>query len=397
MPALWNTGSAVNPRAVLISSSLYRRLDYGRNHPLGIPRVSLLLDLIRSFDAIRDDEYLQARNATVDELCGYHDAAYVRAVKDCEQRRRIAKPYRKRYNIGNFENPWIEGIFTIPSITAGASIQGAEQVLQGKSAFNPAGGMHHAGRDRARGFCFFNDAVLGVLRLLKAGLRILYLDIDAHFADGVVSFFRDDARVLSVSIHMDTAYAYPRKGGGIEERGDRNTVVNLPLPAGVNDGEYRLILDRLWPRLFASFEPEAVVLQAGVDTLGPDPLGKFRISTQLFLEAVQRTLDFSPRHVNGVPRLLVLGGGGYHPITIARAWTGLWGLISGRNLPETIPPAGQQILRSVDWEPDDNGDDLEMLFQRRLDTPMEGPIRQTVRDRLSRLMDTHPLLSGNRS
>ncbi|MFO8154724.1 MAG: acetoin utilization protein AcuC, partial [Thiohalospira sp.] len=221
--------------AVFIGASRYRRHSYGSNHPLGIPRVSLTWDVIRAYGAITEGEFLQARKAADFELHGFHTPAYISALKRCEALGKVTDRYRKAHNLGNFENPWFPGFFTTPATATGSSVQGAEQVLAGRMAFNPAGGMHHAAPDQARGFCYLNDPVLGIQRLRRDGLRVLYLDIDAHHGDGVEAAFADDPEVVTCSLHMDTDYAYPFKGGTIGDTGPLHNAVNLPLPKGTND------------------------------------------------------------------------------------------------------------------------------------------------------------------
>jgi acetoin utilization protein AcuC len=381
-------------KASLIASSRFRRHSYGANHPLGIPRVSLTLDLIHSYGALTPGERVEARAATPRELEAFHSRAYVSAMQRCEALGKVLDRYRRAHNIGNFENPWFPGFFRIPAAAAGASIQGAEQVLAGRIAFNPAGGMHHATADGARGFCFFNDAVLGILRLRRAGLRVLYVDIDAHHGDGVEQAFRDDPGVMTFSVHMDTAYAYPHAGGGLADSGSLGNAVNLPLPAGINDTEYRHAFETAWPAVRQASRADAVVLQAGTDMLMPDPLGKFRTSTQLFLEVVARIHADCPSHPDGTPRLLVIGGGGYHPLALARCWTGVWGVLSGRCLPGAIPHAGRDLLRAVEWELDEDASHYPGLFLSRLDSPCEGPIRPEVRTRVTQLLTEHPRLAA---
>ncbi len=380
--------------AVIFGAPLFRRHSYGKNHPLGIPRVALTLDLIRSFGAIEDGEYIESRQATVEELGRFHKRDYIEAVRECEKTRRISASYREKYNFGNFENPWFEGFFTTPATAAGASIQGAEQVIGGRVAFNPAGGMHHAMPGRARGFCFFNDGVLGVMRLRSEGMKVLYIDLDAHLPDGVVHAFRDDPGTVVASIHMDTSYAYPFEGGRIRDRGAHDNLVNLPLPKGINDSEYRAAFKQVFPRLFRRFRPDAVVLQSGTDIIFSDPLGKFEVSTQLFLEAVRTVTGLCPENENGIPRLLVIGGGGYHPLALARCWAGMWGLISGRNLPVKLPEKGSEILAGVEWDDDEEEDYYGNFFISRLDEPREGEVREDVLERIDALIRTHPLL-GN--
>jgi acetoin utilization protein AcuC len=380
-------------KAVLIAARS-RRSSYGSNHPLAIPRVSLTLDLIESCGALSEDEFLPARKALPSELEWFHAGDYIRALQRCEVLERPFDRYRRRYHIGTLENPYFPGLFSIPATAAGASVQAAEEVLAGRIAFNPAGGMHHAMPEQARGFCFFNDPVLGILRLRGSGLRVLYLDIDAHHGDGVEYAFRNDPNVLTVSLHMDTGYAYPFRGGRSEDTGRFANACNLPLPSGVNDTEYRLAFGAIWPEVLSRFAPDAVVLQAGTDILYPDPLGKFHISTQLFVEVVERVVADCPCHPDGTPRLLVMGGGGYHPIALARCWLGVWGVLSGRELSIEIPEEGQALLRAVRWDRDEDEDYYPSLFARRLDVAREGPVREEVKTRVQRLLMGHPLFKA---
>jgi acetoin utilization protein AcuC len=387
---------ATGTAAVLIADERFRRHSYGKNHPLGIPRVSLLLDLIRSYGAIGHEEYLPAREATAPELEGFHAPDYIEAIRACQSAGNIAPETRKRYGIGTFENPWFPDFFTLPALAAGGSVQGAEEVLAGRTAFNPAGGMHHAMPDRARGFCFFNDAVLAILRFRREGFRIVYVDMDAHHCDGVEYAFRNDPEVLTVSIHMDTRYAYPFKGGGIRDIGGRGNAVNLPLPQRVNDTEYRFAASIL-PEAVTAFAPDAVVLQAGTDILSADPLGKFDVSNRCFLEIAEMVIRLSPASASGTPRLLAIGGGGYHPLALARCWTGVWGLLSGRSIPALLPAEGSGILRQVDWDDDREEGPCIDFFTSRIDPRREGPMRPEIELRIRELRETHPLFGRKRS
>ncbi len=124
----------------------------------------------------------------------------------------------------------------------------------------------------------------------------------------------------------------------------------------------------------------------------PDPLGKFSISTQLFVELVERVLEAGPCHVDGTPRLLVLGGGGYHPLMLARCWTGVWAALSGRALPLGLPPRGRALLEAVDWDMDEEDEEYyASLFESRCDPGREGALREDVGRRLDMLRRTHPL------
>ena len=368
-------------RAVFIAGPHYRRPSYGRNHPLAIPRVSLAYDVIEAYDALTPEEYIRSRPASVAELTRFHTRDYVNALKRTEAFGRVRATDRARHDIGTIENPYFPGIFYTPALATGGSLQAAEAVLSGSHAFSPAGGMHHAVPDAARGFCYFNDVVLAIIRLRDEGLRVLYLDIDAHHGDGVEQAFWDDAGVLTLSLHMDTAYAYPFKGGRLQDQGGPKAlgfVLNVPLPRETCDQEYRAVFDHVWQPVVERFRPDVVVLQAGTDALFVDPLGRFRLSTAGFLSVVEQVMAV------GVP-VLATGGGGYHPLLLARAWAGVWGLLSGRALPVALPEGASHALRAAGWDEDEDEPYYENLFRDRLEYGEERPVRPVIGELLAML------------
>ncbi len=361
-------------KATLINAVTRRQRPYRSNHPLAIPRTALAIDLIRAYGAVDDGELVSGRVAEVEELGWFHTGDYIAALQAAEANGRLRDGDRERFQLGTVENPYFDHLFTIPALATGGSIQAAEAVIAGRVAFNPAGGMHHARAGAAHGFCYFNDPVLAVLRLKRAGWRVLYVDIDAHHGDGVEEAFRNDPEVFTLSLHMDTAYAYPYRGGRLEDQGSeagRRTTMNVPLPAGTHDAEYRLLFDAVWQPVLDKFAPDAVVLQAGTDAIARDPLGKLALSTEGFLGIVRTVIETAPRHADGTPRLAVTGGGGYHPLLVARAWTGLWALLSERDLPVQIPAAGAEVLRAAGWQLDEDEPYFERLFATRFDQ-LEG-------------------------
>ncbi|HKJ87334.1 MAG TPA: acetoin utilization protein AcuC, partial [Gammaproteobacteria bacterium] len=188
--------------AVFFGAARYRRPSYNDNHPLGIPRVSLTVDLLQAYGALPGEEYRESRQAADYELGWFHTSEYLRAARRIEASGRTSAEDRQRYNLGNLENPTFAGFYTTAAIATGASIQAAEEVIAGRIGFNPAGGMHHAAAHQARGFCYFNDPVLGILRLRQEGWRVLYVDLDAHHGDGVEEAFAEDPEVFTLSLHM---------------------------------------------------------------------------------------------------------------------------------------------------------------------------------------------------
>lgn len=369
-------------KATLINAVTRRQRPYRNNHPLAIPRTALAIDLIRAYDALNDDELLAGRVAEVEELAWFHTRDYIAALRAAEVNGRLQDGDSERYQLGTVENPYFDHLFTIPARATGGSIQAAEEVIAGRIAFNPAGGMHHARPASAQGFCYFNDPVLAILRLKQAGWRVLYVDIDAHHGDGVEAAFLDDPEVLTLSLHMDTAYAYPFRGGKLADCGNEtgnHATLNIPLPQATHDTEYRLLFDAAWEPVLEKFRPDAVVLQAGTDMLAADPLGKLKILTECFLDIVKKIVATAPHHADGTPRLLVTGGGGYHPLLLARAWAGLWALLSGRELPESIPAAGAAVLHGAGWNLDEDEPYFSKLFASRFDHPEPEEISHQIR------------------
>jgi len=380
---------AASRPAVFVGAAHYRRPSYGHNHPLAIPRVSLAFDVITAYGALDREEFVPSRAASVTELAGFHTRAYISALSRAEAFGRVRTEDRERHKLGTLENPYFPGMFYTPALAAGGSILAAQAVLGGRNAFSPAGGMHHAIPDEARGFCYVNDIVLAILVLRAAGRRVLYVDIDAHHGDGVEAAFWNDPSVLTMSFHMDTAYAYPFKGGGVQDDGGPDapgSALNVPLPKGVHDSEYRRVFDALWVPIVERFRPDVIVLQAGTDALRGDPLGRFCLSTAGFLDIVERVVSA------GLP-VLATGGGGYHPLLLARAWTGVWAVLSGRDLPVALPETAAAALRAVGWDEDEEEPYYEDLFRDRLEAGAVLPVRPIIEELLASLAH-HPAVKG---
>jgi acetoin utilization protein AcuC len=239
----------------------------------------------------------------------------------------------------------------------------------------PGGGTHHGLPDRANGFCYLNDPVLGILHLKARGLsRIAYVDIDAHHSDGVELAFAGDPAVRMISVHEENRWPFT---GRLEDDGGGNAF-NLPVPKGLNDSEMRLVLEELILPLISEFRPEIIVLQAGADALLEDPLSRLALSNNAHLAILRALRPLSPR-------FLLLGGGGYNPWSVGRAWTALWGALSGQEMPDRLPPEAEGVLAALHW----NGGarpppDLALLVTL-VDVPRDGPVRPELRDRLRRL------------
>ena len=185
-----------------------------------------------------------------------------------------------------------------------------------------------AGRTGPAGFCYFNDPVFSIMTFLDQGIeRVLYVDLDAHHGDGVQDAFAEDPRVLTVSIHEEKRWPH---SGLVEDRAD-GAARNLPVPAGFNDSELEYLMDQAVLPLADRFDPQALVITCGADGLEGDPLSRLALSNVGLWPAVEKLVDCCDRTV-------VLGGGGYNPWTVVRCWGGLWGRLSGRQIPAVLPP-----------------------------------------------------------
>jgi acetoin utilization protein AcuC len=372
------TGMARGGRAVLIGSDIYRSSKHAPSHPLAIPRVSLAIDLCCALGWLPEACYVESPQASDDELCRFHDPTYVAAVRRCERRQHADAEDRARFNLGVNGNPVYAEMFRRPATACGASVAGARRLETGGIVFNPAGGTHHGLAAKASGFCIFNDPVLAILAFLDAGLtRVFYLDVDAHFGDGVQIALADDPRVFTLSIHeggrwpMGREDSWTARPGGAFDRGGGHAR-NLPVPRDLNDSEMAFLVERTVLPAIEAFAPEAIVVQCGADALADDPMTKLSLSNRALWRVVADVRGLAPR-------LLVLGGGGYNPWSVARCWAGVWAELRGTAVPGRLPAGAESLLRAVRWPHRRGRDPAERWFTTLADPPNEGAVRDEVR------------------
>jgi acetoin utilization protein AcuC len=240
---------------------------------------------------------------------------------------------------------------------------------EGGIVYNLGGGMHHAMAARASGFCYLNDAVLGLLAWREAGIApILYVDIDAHHGDGVEAAFADDPAVFTLSVHEGDRWP----GTGIIEDTAGGTAMNLPMLDGLNDSEMRYVLETAIMRVVDRIKPAAIMLQGGADALEEDPLANLSLSNNAHWEVVA-TL------ARAAPRFVLLGGGGYNPWTVARCWAGAWATLNGWEIPDRLPEGAEAVLRALTLNRAAGRNPPGHLFTTLRDAPREGPVRLETR------------------
>jgi len=328
-------------RTALVYSEEWRRFDYGPAHPLRMERLGLTWRLMEAYGlgSGLKLKVLTPESAPVEAITRFHTREYVEVLRAVSAGDWV--PHAARYGLGAGDNPIFPGLWEAAELTAGGSLLAAQLVLDNEvtRAFHFAGGLHHAMPDRASGFCYVNDAVVAIQALRRKDWKVAYVDIDAHHGDGVQYAFYDDPRVLTISSHERGDRLFPGTGF-VEEMGEGEGLgysVNLPLQPYTDDLVYEPAFEAVVPPLLRAFEPDAVVLQLGIDSHRTDPLTHLAWTVQGFAKITARLLELSPR-------VVALGGGGYDLPNVARAWTAAWAAMNGVELPVEIPRACHKDL-----------------------------------------------------
>jgi acetoin utilization protein AcuC len=331
--------------ATLVWGPDYLHYNFGE-HPMAPIRLDLTVSLSRGLGVLDHLAVIEPVTATESELLSVHSPDYLDAV-----RRASTDPSYLGHGLGSDDNPVFPGMFDAAALIAGGSRLAAMQVWNGhtRHAVNIAGGLHHAMRDSAAGFCVINDVVVAIRALLEAGAqRVAYVDIDVHHGDGVQAAFYDDPRVLTISMHQDPRTLYPGTGlAGETGRGTaEGTSVNLALPPATSDDGWLRAFNAVVPGAVTAFKPDILVTQCGCDTHHEDPLADLSLTVDGQRAAYAALHQLAHQVADG--KWLALGGGGYGVLRcVPRTWTHLIAEVSGRRLDPSIeiPYSWKQNLR----------------------------------------------------
>jgi len=309
--------------------------DFGPDHVLTPRRFGPGIDLLRAVGAEPGLAPDPAPDADL-RLC--HVQEYIEVV-----RRFSVDPFGPmEAGIGWGDNPPFADMHEASAAVAGGSMRAMEAILDGRveHAFHPGGGLHHAMRARASGFCIYNDPALAIARARRDGLRVMYIDLDVHHGDGVQALFWEDPGVLTFSIHESGRYLFPGTGD-VDEVGEgasAGTVVNVPLPPYTGEAAWYPIVESYLPALAAAFGPDLIVSQHGADSHGWDPLAHLHVTTTAHGKAA-RLID-ALAHQFGGGRWLATGGGGYDAYRVVpRTWALTWLAGAHREVPSATPEA----------------------------------------------------------
>ena len=332
-------------KTAFIYSDEFEKFDYHQSHPLKPVRYRLTYELAKSYGLFRSFHHrlIKAKPCTIDDLVSVHSIEYIEAVEQASSQ--IPEWEMLHYGLNTPDNPIFPKVYEWSLLAVGASLQAAKLVESGEAeiAFNIAGGQHHASRNRASGFCYFNDAAVIIQYLVDKGHRVAYIDIDAHHGDGVQEIFYRTDQVLTISLHESGHYTFP--GTGFErETGVGNGegyAVNIPLLPESDDDIFWYAFHESVPLLLEHFQPDILVTQLGVDSLKTDPLTALNMTTGGYCRAVDTLKRLSPG------KWIALGGGGYDVLNAPRAWTLAWAIMTDIDVANILPRHYHKLLRKM--------------------------------------------------
>jgi acetoin utilization protein AcuC len=314
------------PVALVYGDALMKH-QLSDEHPLQPIRVKLAVELIRSTGLIEFSHLLPPRAATIAELELVHSADYVdlvRKLSDPAQRRHVSAHAIDAAGYASADNPISDALHDGTAVVVGASLTAAEAIESGAAlhAFSPSGGLHHAHRDRASGFCTYNDAAIACQWLKLRGHRVAYIDVDVHHGDGVEGIFQSDPDVLTISLHESGHWLFPGSGfpqdSGVGK--GKGTAINMPFVPYTWDEPWLLAFDKVVPPLLRRFKPTVLVTQDGCDSHHLDPLAHLAATTRIWPHVGRAFHELAHELCEG--RWLALGGGGYAIYEVVpRAWT----------------------------------------------------------------------------
>ena len=334
--------------AALIYSDSYMGYNFSPWHPMKPERLMLTAELIKAYGlpGLPGMRVVEPRMATDEELRLVHDQAYIDKVRELSDPG-AGEAYEPGWGLGTGDNPVFPRMHEASATIAGGAIEAARLIMEGEEdhVFHMGGGLHHAMRARASGFCIYNDVALAAAWLKREyGARILYLDFDAHHGDGVQAAFHDDPGVMTVSFHESGMYLFPGTGFTSEtgEGAGRGFAVNLPLAPETTDDLLLEAYDALVPEIARAFKPGIIITQNGCDGHWSDPLTHLGYTLEGFASLARRLHTLTHEVCGG--RWVGSGGGGYQAHTVVpRAWTRLMAEMAGQELPEPLPESWREL------------------------------------------------------
>ena len=352
--------NTVGPRSALVWDDTFLKYRFSDTHPMNPVRLKLTHRLAKSLGVLDRQKLAQVKPplATDAQLATVHSVDYIAQVKAASRDAASGDPTAlasiprvyETVGLGTEDCPVFADLHESSARIAGATLAAGQAVWNGEvdRAVNFAGGMHHAQRSAASGFCIYNDAALAIQWMLDQGAeRVAYVDVDAHHGDGVEQAFWNDPRVLTISIHETGLLLFPGTGFAKDVGGPlaEGTAVNVAVPAATGDAGFLRAVHATVPQLLRVFDPQILVTQHGADSHRHDPLADLNLSVdgqrQMMLDAADWADDFADG------KWLALGGGGYSPMKVVpRSWAHLIGIAAGTPIPlhTEIPQEWRELV-----------------------------------------------------
>jgi len=302
-------------KTAFIWTDEYYNYSFPDYHPFKSLRESMTKRLLEERSAFHFITLIEPKPISEEVLQLVHSKEYIEFVK-----------YKSKEGQGYLDDgdtPAFKGIYEAALIRISGSVKALELIKGGEfnHAINIGGGFHHAKRNRAAGFCVFNDVALIAKLGENSFSKIAIVDIDGHHADGTQELLIDDDKVLKISLHMFHPNFFPGSGDVNEigvGKGEGYTI-NIPLPPGTGDDGYLLAFDEIVIPVIERYKPELIILITGGDSYFNDPLVELKLSTHGYLDVVTKVHHLAHKYSSG--RLIMLGGGGYNYDATARIWT----------------------------------------------------------------------------
>jgi acetoin utilization protein AcuC len=322
---------------------------YPESCPFNTHRAGQSRDTVDSMGLLTGDgrREVEPESLTDDELASFHTDEYLDCLKRAGEGR--LEPSEALWmGLGTPDCPVFRDMYDFCALAAGGTLTGARKIIAGEAtaAFNPSGGFHHAQAGNAAGFCYINDLVFAAEAFARAGMRVLFLDIDVHHCDGVQNAFYDRSEIMTLSLHESGRTLFP--GTGFEDEigtGEgRGYAVNFPLPVGTFDAAYERVFREGALPLIKQFNPDVVMLELGMDALAGDPLAHLHLTNNTHAMITEEMLGL------GKP-VLATGGGGYHIPNTVRGWALCWSVLCGEHSmhDDLSFGMGGVMLENTDW------------------------------------------------
>ena len=322
-------------KAAFIYSDILSRHILREDHVMQPKRLRYTFELLDAYGAFafQNSRLVEPRKANRSELKPFHTDDYISAVENLSEG--LHEYSASKYNFSDHgDNPIYLGMYDSALLSTGASILAAEMIYNGDVdiAFNPSGGLHHAMPGNASGFCIFNDPVMAIDYLVSKGLKVAYIDIDAHHGDGVEHAYYSTNKVLTISVHESGQFLFPGPGSvnSIGTGSGLGYSVNIPLHPYSNDQIYAMVMSDIILPIIDKFSPDVIATQLGMDPYFKDPITHLGLSTQGHNQLV-RSLG------SACSKWLAFGGGGYDLGAVARAWTMDYGVMIGEAWDDNVP------------------------------------------------------------